>query len=462
MGIDRSKFKATSVAIVQQQDKDVTTMVGKDKGSRAGYLKIKSGKNMFRIMPAHPDGGGESFIEPKSTVWLPMMVEEKDDKGQVINGADGKPLMKEGSKTVFNSRVHGNTEKDLVEEYFRIADEWAKKHKFDPTDSKKDQELRKKYTDKIWGNFKAKIQGIRYNHNWALYAKDLLDNKQPIGLLEVKPSIKDGINKIVNQEASNQPIGTEATDPFTPIEDGRALVIFYDEKAEKAADYYTVSIDTATEPAEIQGRKVNIQKVYPLTDDDLEGLVAFPSLFKTFRNCFKRRDFELQYKGLEFFDIKNQMGIFNSPEFQAVVEEINAYYPVDEEPDPNDLDEVINEGAGAETVVEEENTGDDEFTLMTRDELKQFNLDNKVGMLIKPTTSDDAIRERMREWKLVNEQQGSAVVEEPAVVAEAAPVVTETPVVTSTPAAVTGGKKYEDMTPTERKLYDMKQRQNKG
>lgn len=403
-GIDRSKFKPTKVAAMQQQDKEVTTLTGKGSKDRAGYIKIKPGKNMFRVFPPHPVGeneiGGISPFEPKSTVWLPMMVEQKDEQGKTIIGADNKPMMKEGTKTVFNSRIHGGTEKDLVEEYFKMAEEWAKNHKFD-TNPEADKKKRKTYTDKLWGNFKANIQGIRYNHNWVFYAKDLLDSKQPFGLVEAKPSIKDGINKVVNIEASNQPIGTEANDPFTDVDEGRALVIMYNDKADKASDYYSVSIDTTTEPAEMNGRKIQIQKVYPLSEEDLEMLMKFPSLYKTFRNSFKKRDFLLQFEGLEFFDKKNGMGIFDTPEFQEVIEEISAYYPDDPTPTEEEIAEVLDEEE-KETETEQETESEevtDKFALMTRDELKKFNTENGAGILVKPSMSDEDLRNRLREWE---------------------------------------------------------------
>jgi hypothetical protein len=260
-------------------------------------------------------------------------------------------------------------------------------------------------------------------------------------------------------EASNQPIGTEANDPFTDLEEGRALVIMYNDKAEKPADYYSVSIDTATESAEMNGRKIQIQKVYPLTDEDLDTLMGFPSLFKTFRNCFKKRDFILQFTGLEFFDKKNGMGIFHSPEFQTVIEEISAYYPEDAAPSKEEVEKEIAEAEHEEEVeetTEETGTGDDQFTLMNRDELKKFNLDNKVGILVKPSMDDDTLRGRLREWVEAVAEGGGEEEEE---TAETAPVVTETttlaPVVkeepkqavestTTTPAASTTGMSAKD------------------
>lgn len=403
--IDRSKFKSTKVADVQHQEKEVAAMT-KTKNDRAGYLKIEPGKNVFRVFPPHPvaegEVGGISFVEPKSTVWLPMMVEERDTAGQLVKGQDGKTVMKKGNKSVFNSRIHGNTEKDLVEEYFKMAEAWAKAHKFD-ADSKEDAKKRKAYTDKIWGNFATKVQGIRYNHNWVMFAKKLSDSKTPFGLVELRPSMKDGINKVVNMEASNQPVGTEANDPFTDLDEGRALVIVYNDKADKPADYYTVSIDTSTEAAEINGRKVQIQKVHPLTDDDLEMLTKFPSLYKTFRNCFKKRDFLLQYEGLEFFDKENGMGIFNSQEFQDVISEIVEYYPDDAVPTAEEVAEVVNAETEDEVVeeTEEVDSDTDQFALMNRDELKKFATDNKTGILVKPSMTEEMLRERLREWKEV-------------------------------------------------------------
>lgn len=450
MAIDRSKFKATSVAAVQQQDKEISSLVGQKSG-RAGYLKIYPGKNMFRIFPPHPDAGGTSFMEPKSTVWLPMMIESKDDKGTIMKDERGNPIMKEGNKSAFNSRIHGNTAKDLVEQYFELGNAWADKHKFHPTDSKIDSDLRKKYKDKLWGNFATKVQGIRYRHNWVFYGKDLI-GKQGMGFVEVGTAVKDGMNKIINIEASNQPLSTEATDPFTDLTEGRALIVMYDDKATKAADYYSTSIDTATEPAEINGRKVNIQKTYPLADDDLEALLALPSLYKNFRNCFRRRDFELQYQGLAFFDQKHAMGIFEMPEWEAIVDEISAYYPTDtQEESHEDEGGETSEETAEETSAAKES---DQFDLMSRDELKEFNLKNKCGILIKPNMEEDAIRERLREWiEFTSTSEGaeeSNSQSEPEVEA---------------PSATIEEKKEEAVTeesPAQRKLREMREKSRKA
>lgn len=410
MAIDRSKYKNAGAALINAQEKEVAAKVGSKKGSRAGYLKINEGKNMFRIFPPHLEGGGESFAEAKSTTFLPVIIEEKDDKGNVIMEG-GQPKTKEVKKSVFNARIHGNAPKDLVEEYVRIGADWADKHTFN-ADAAEDKAARKKFKDHLYGNFNAnpRVDGLRYQHNWVMYAKDLNAAKDGFGILEVKPSVKDRINKIINLEASNEVIGTEGNNPFTPPDEGRALIIVYNKKAEKSSDYYTTDIDSTTERVQYEGRMLPVQKTYPLTDEELEMLEGYPSLYKMFKTSFKRRDFELQFSGLELYDQKYNLGIFNLPEFVEVIEMLDAFFPEEDAAATEDADvldaekQKIDPLASEEEETEEEATTEqtrdqDEFDLMSRDELKQFNKNNKVGMLIKPASLDEDIRTRMREWK---------------------------------------------------------------
>ena len=86
MSTDRSKFKATSVATMQQQEKAVSKMVRQNDSERTEYLHLDEGTNKVRIFPAHPDS--KSFIYPYGRWWLPKEVSY--EKNGFTNGVGVK------------------------------------------------------------------------------------------------------------------------------------------------------------------------------------------------------------------------------------------------------------------------------------------------------------------------------------------------------------------------------------
>lgn len=397
MALDRSKFKATVVATMVEADKEVESALGRTRGERADQLSIEEGTNKFRIYPPHPeeDGGGEVFAEPVAKCFLPMMVEDKDQQGNVQLDGNGKPKMKESSRPVFNSRIHGGTLKDLVEEYRKFSDKRAV-DLYGEDKKKKDE-----YLAPVIGKYSKvaseRIAGIQDRQTWVLYADKISTNRENIeafkfGRLEFGKAVKDRLNKLSAIEGENEPMGT---DPFTPIDAGRAAVVVYNKQASKPADFYTTEMDNSTVKTEINGKMYPIQKEYPLTDEQLENFFKFPTLKSLFRNSFKRKDFELQLRGLEFFDGKYKMGIWTEPEWADIVEEISAYYP---EEDPEDEDGPVTAKVTDKEVVtsEEEEEEPDEFDGMSRDELKAFNKTNSCGVVVTKSMTEAKLREAVR------------------------------------------------------------------
>lgn len=424
MAFDRSKFKPTVVAAVIEQDKELASSLGRDGGTYTKYLKFEDGNNLLRIYPAHPEdvGGGDMFAEPKVTVWLPMMVVERDSNGQeIIEG--GRPKMKESSRTVFNSRIHGNTEKDLVEEYVRMATEMLEedlKVCQDPVEKSKIEDK----LHRLRGNYKLKIQGLNYKQAWVMYVDRIVGNTHTFGPIEIGPAVKDRLNSLAAAGDSGEG-GVIVTDPFTDPDTGRAILVKYNSKATKPQDYYNTELDQVTIPTKIEGRTYPIPRTFPLSDDQLEQFMKVTPLAKRFKDCFTRRDFDLQSEGLQFFDAKYGIGLFQNNEFLDVYEEIDAYYPELTE-ENNQQGESNNEQSttapiqGEEvTHVEEEPVGD-AFDLMTRKELGDWHKNNRTGILIKPTMSDDDIRNSARNWEYqqAEEAQVEAEQEQPAAVVE--------------------------------------------
>jgi len=415
MALDRSKFKATKVATMVAKDKEVESALGKTRGERADTLTIEEGKNKFRFYPPHPEdmGGGDVFAEPVVRCFLPMMVEEMKDGKPVMEG--GRPKLKESAKPVFNSRIHGNTEKDLVEEYRKFAEKKAKD--LYGEDSEKIEE----YLTPIKGRFSKvaseRIAGIQDRQTWVAYADKLTEDKDgnekfKFGRIEFNVSVKTRLNKLSAMEGGDEPLGT---DPFTDPEAGRAVIVDYNKAAKKASDYYTTEMDATTVRTEINGKFYPVQKEYPLSDEQLENYLKYPTLKSLFRGAFKRRDFELQMKGLEFFDNKYKMGIWEEAEWADIVEEIAGYYPEESNEDSDEEGDgpvTASKPTTTTTTSEDEEEEGDEFDAMSRDELKAYNKENSLGIIVNKALTDDKLRDAIRVAVAANSVTGEEEEEE--------------------------------------------------
>lgn len=405
MALDRSKFKATSIAAAQKQDEEIKASLGKNNGGFTGYLKLDDVgpdpknrvPNIIRIYPPHPeeDGGGDVFAEPKVTVFLPMMVPERDQQGNEMLAKDGRPVLKEGVKSVFNARIHGNLDYDLVEEYIRIALERLEEAKKATTDKAEIAKISGRITQ-ILGDFKSNVKGLKYIQKWALYADKIVGETKTFGTLEIGPAVKDRLNQIA--AAADSGDKALSTDPFTDIEEGKAVFIYYNKDAKKSSDYYQTEIDPVLVPTQIAGRTYNLPRTFPLTDDQLEAFMKVEPLAKRFKGVFSRRDLELQVEGLQYFDNKHGIGLFEDQEFLEVYQLIDEQVPeVEEEAAEGGDEEGQSEVLGAETITQYDEPDQDMFDLMDRKELGDWHRTNKSGVLVKPTITDDVLREKARE-----------------------------------------------------------------
>lgn len=397
MAIDRSKFKKTSAAQLVQADKELNKTMGKRENGFSNGHEVEEGSNLFRIYPVHPDIAEKDtnavFAVPFVQTFVPAMVKEMKDGKEVLEG--GKPKMKLSVRPVYNAKVHGGKKKDLVEEYIQLAHKNAK-------DMKLSEEDRKKYLVPIYGAYNQNdpsksIQGINYPQMWIVYA-DKYANANPAATpvfdeWRLKKSIKDRLNKISAIEAANDPLGT---DPFTDIEEGKAVRVFKDSNAKPATNIYTTELDSSTVNEVINGKTYKLPKLFPLTDEQLEHFLAQePLQVKYGAKLATRKNFEAQLAGLELLDEKWNMGIFGLPEWSEIVMECDEFYPENDGGDTAD-----DTTDTTEDVVEETQEGADEFDLMDRKELQAYSREHKTGILVKPNLSDDEVREKLREWKV--------------------------------------------------------------
>lgn len=300
MAFNRNQFKATQASALKEQEQSVNDMLYQ---KNRKYLRIEDGTNKIRFFPAHP--GTSNFIYPKVVSWIPILVEKKDDKGNVI-----KEIMK---KPIFNSRVHGKTKKDLVEEYLKFVT-------LRITEEIQDETERNKKLFPV-NNFKGKYN-LTNRSSWVAYVKKVNgDNSSDFGLIELTVGIKSQMNTIANINDEDAPI---AVDPFSHPDNGKQLKIYKNPKAEDKKKIYTCTLLWQPEYDS------------PLSDKELEEFMKFDSLESLFVNSFKRSDFEKQLEGLQIIDQECNFNIFSDDAWLDIVEEINGYYPEEAEEVTND------------------------------------------------------------------------------------------------------------------------------
>ena len=410
---DTSRFKGTNMQALKTQDQKVSKTIGETSGKqRAGYLEIDPGNNYFRIYPHHnavremagedipKNDKGETFAENRVIYYVPIMVEDKDDKtGNVKKDAKGRPILIEKMKQVFDSRVHGETEKDLIDEYIKFVNAYAAEYI--------EENERAAFLEPIIGNWSKRISGLSAKSSWVVFAdkitprgKDASGLEQlydlKFGKLDFGKAVRYGLNSLSAQEEANQPLGT---DPFTHPEEGMAVNIIYNPNADKPQDKYSVGFYA---PKLGKGQV----KLFELSNEQLEQLLEFDSLYVQYKNVYSKRDFNIALEGLQNFDSKNSYNLIGEPAFVEVIEEIAAYYPdEDSENESSESDEQAGDNADDEQVTGGEQ---DQFDLMTREELKMWHKVNKTGLLITSKHTDDMIRDSAREIVAAQEEQSES------------------------------------------------------
>lgn len=369
MAVDRKQFASTKVTTLKSQEKEVkkqvaTSYSNKDK---VDWLTIEKGSNKLRIFPAHPES--DSFIYPRCTVWLEREISYEKEGEQVIE------IVK---RPVFNSKVHGGTPKDLVEEYVKFATKMLEEE----IAVEQDEETKKKLEDKLatiqhWQN------GIKYKTGWCCYANKIVDGQKHFGQIELTPGIKEKLNELSIVEDADDPI---QTDPFTDVDDGKAVIVSKTVEAKKLKNGKTKDETKYGVTIEFRGN-------YALSDKELEDFAKVDPLSKIYKNSFRMRDFELQLEGIKIYDKKNKLGVLDYDAFLDIVEEIKGYYPESDSEAENDSE------------AYETETGD-QFDSMDRNGLKKWiatNCPNKE-VVVRTTDDDDEIREKIREFLAIKEE----------------------------------------------------------
>lgn len=373
----RAQLKATSLKKLQKQIDEDNATIGANSNE---YLNLEDGKTIkVRIFPAHP--GEENFYVAKKCYWL------------TVSGNDGDPRR----TTVLDSRVHGGTKYDVVEEYTKYAKRFCKGDaaKIEAITGQKDS--------------------LNPSFTWLCYADRVSDDEQlRARIWEMKKMVRDALNRMAFSEDEEEAI---EVDPYTDVDEGMPIMVTYrkNPNKKKGENFYEVSF-----PKKAKAR--------PLTDEEIDYFMSLKPLSEVV-GTYGLSDFERALEGLQNFDEEHEIGLFDDEEWLSHLEEIRAQYDDDEDGGEEEEEEKPKAKkttakkptapAKKEEPEEEEEEGDDEeeeeeeseesdgdeFDDMERSELKKYIKDNGLDITVKKSMTDDDLRDAIR--------AASATAEEP-------------------------------------------------
>ena len=369
----RSQLKATSIKRLQKQIDEDNAMVGAQ--SSAEYLNLEDGKTIkIRIFPCHP--GQEDFYVARKCYWMSFV----GDDGEQHRG------------TVLDSRVHGGTKYDVVEEYVK----YAKKKVGNDADK----------LEALTGSG-PKSNSLNPQYSWLCYADKINgDDQLRAKLWEFKKMVRDAINKLAFSEDEDEVI---EVDPFTDPDEGLPIMVTYrkNPNKKKGENFYEVAF-----PKKVSAR--------PLTDEEIEYFMTLKPLSEVI-NRYGMRDFERALEGLQNFDTENEIDLFDDEDWLEHLEEIKAQYDAEEDsedskPAKKSTKKVVKKVAEPEDDEEEDEPEDnteedsdeeddeeeesgDEFDKLDRSALKKYIVDNDLEISVKKSMSDDDLRNAIRSAK---------------------------------------------------------------
>ena len=366
----RSQLKATSIKRLRKQIDEDNAMVGAQNSTE--YLNLEDGKTVkIRIFPGHP--GVQDFYVAKKCYWLSFV----GDDGETHRG------------TVLDSKVHGKTKFDVVEEYVK----WAKKKIGNDADK----------LEALVGNG-PKSNSLNPQYSWLCYADKINgDDQLRAKIWEFKKMVRDAMNKLAFSEDEDEVI---EVDPFTDPDEGLPIMVTYrkNPNKKKGENFYEVSF-----PKKVSAR--------PLTDEEIEYFMTLKPLNEILSK-YGMKDFERALEGLQNFDEENEIGLFDDEDWIEHLEEIKAQYDSDDSEEDSapkkktavkkavkkeyakseeDEEEEKDEADDEEEDDEEENDEDgDEFDSMDRVALKKYITANGLEISVKKSMSDDDLRNAIR------------------------------------------------------------------
>lgn len=398
---NRDQFKATRVSQLEEQSKQVDQLT--KKSGRAGVLELNrdGSKNRLRIFPKHP--GTDSYIFPKTVHFLKVTYTDKD--GNPVKDDNGQ--VKVGKRPIFNSRIHGGTPKDIIDEYINFI--YKRAYELYPND----ETTRKNYLKTVEGyrSGQSYIPGIKAQTRWVVYGN--LNGK--FGRVELPTAVKNKLNEIAASQDDEE--GAIIVDPFTGIDDGRKVFISYHADEKDPGKKYSAGID--------------LHKTTPLTDEEFEDFCERQPLQEIYHLAYKRKDFMMAIEGLKTFDEESNKAlralgfnegyqVFSFDEFLDVCEEIDAYYPEEEE-EERENEKAGNQFLKGETQKPKQEEVPFEADVQTQDlrsmsiaQLKAVIKEEGLGIRILPSYTPEIVAQFIEEERaIIAEEKGEEADEQP-------------------------------------------------
>lgn len=390
MSSNYDRFKPTTVAQSKERKQEVNAAVYANENNDGSIKKLqikKDGVYIIRMYPAHPVLGALS-IEPKVIYFIPALRKKKDDQGNYMKDKGGNDIYEQYNRPVFDARIHGKSQFDLVNSYIDLAKKQAESKYPANAEAQKTYLLPLTGNNFQGGTFKG-IQPIKsFIFYGDLYKGEGDKQTKEFYEFEVGKAIEKGIQSTAAIENNNDPLGTDGC--FTDPLEGLPMKIIVDAAGSKAAKdpslYYKVSLVKETSKEIVNGRSVSLVKEYPLTEEDLDLYEKEAPALTSYREIFSRRDLESQLKGLQIFDEEHGFGILDTEEFKDVWNALDKFFPPVEENQSNEGGSTNNSKQSSE----------DEFDLMEMAELKQFIKANKLGIVVVPSMTVEQVREVIR------------------------------------------------------------------
>lgn len=348
---DRSKFKTSNS--LAQQEKELASKIKSNNytSSLPGWIEIKEdGEYLLRFWPTPVENS--YFMLPTMVHYLNMELDKYQD-GNLVLDASGNPVREVRKGTVFNSRIHGGTEKDIIDEYISFVNKLA-----DDLYGA-DKAGKKEYLKHIYG-FNAPggkyVGGIDGVLDYVAYVSLLEKNskgeyvEKDFGRVRLRPSIRKQMLKLsAGEDGEDGP----SSDPFSDPDDGFIVKITKDSVAGKKdpANYYQVTWCTRN----------HIPVKWPLPEGFESKYDEMQTLSETYENKYNIKDFNNALDGLQRFDSEHKYGVFSYDEFMDICETIATFYPETEEENTTQVqhesveeEEELEEIEEAEVIEEQE------------------------------------------------------------------------------------------------------------
>lgn len=219
-------------------------------------------------------------------------------------------------KAIFISKMHGNAElPDIVEEYIKTANKMISDIIQDPDERKK-----KKAPITGWRDKQQKWNpGIMPSTSYVAYMFPLDAFGGELKRFELYSSQMDEIEKLYAKfDDSSEPL---TVDPFSDPEEGWPIEF---NKVRNDKGGFDITIVDKPAPKRMSGREFVSQ--FALTSEQMEELEGKPSLTSLYVNVYGSRDFLLALNGLQLFDEKHGLNVFQNDEFLKVAEQLSEYY----------------------------------------------------------------------------------------------------------------------------------------